>query len=209
MWLSAHYLVSTIKYNFDRICGNYVDSRSYHCTRTRSLEAPPGLSGPTVLRRCASQDDTQNHKGRTETSSQGLAWKCPPTKCSPIGMRSRRLRDGLFRPELGTLKGCPPAPAPSPTVQAPSLAGHGQTALGPRPIPRRSHLELNPRSRLISPGWRGKTLMSSSADSPAFPPVRADAAGAAGARYIRPARVRSYPLPHPPCSVSRGPEHMA
>ena len=45
-------------------------------------------------------------------------------------MRSRRLRDGLLRPELGTLKGCPPAPAPSPTVQAPSLAGHGQTALG-------------------------------------------------------------------------------
>ena len=82
--------------------------------------------------------ETQNHKGRTETSSQGLAWKCPPTKCSPIGMRSRRLRDGLFRPELGTLKGCPSAPAPSPTVQAPSLAGHGQTALGPRPIPRLS-----------------------------------------------------------------------
>ena len=52
-------------------CGNYVDSRSYHRTRTRSLEAPPGLSGPTVLRRCASQDDTQNHKGRTETSSRG------------------------------------------------------------------------------------------------------------------------------------------
>ena len=148
---------------------------------------------------------------RDLVSGLGGAWPGSARLQSAVyrHMRSRRLHDGLIRPEPGTLMGCSPAPAPSPAVQAPSLAGHGQTALGPRPIPRRSHLELNPRSRLISPGWRGKTLMSSSADSPAFPPVRADAAGAAGARYIRPARVRSYPLPHPPCSVSRGPEHMA
>ena len=120
----------------------------------------------------------------------------PDWNSFPIGTRSRlELVPDRNSFPIGTRSRNSFSPAPSPTVQAPSLAGHGQTALGPRPIPRRSHLELNPRSRLISPGWRGKTLMSSSADSPAFPPVRADAAGAAGARYIRPARVRSYPLP--------------
>ena len=151
------------------VCGNYVDSRSYYRTRTRPLEAPPGLSR---ARQSGVVHRKTTHKTTTpqETPSRALGGpdlEVPAYKLQSIGMRSRRQS----------------IPASSRLGLAPGTSQFSKgAALRRRRLPRCPHVSLGPRANglrvSLGPWANGPRapadyrLPLGLGRFPAFPPVR-------------------------------------